>query len=90
MPSCIDIRIEEARRSGSNPPLEVWRWETANGITYFYFTSDCCDQYNYLYDTNCNEVCAPDGGLTGEGDGRCPEFAEPVEKRLVWKGEYVK
>lgn len=85
MQSCIETKIEEFKRSEvSNPPREVWQWVTG-GITYYYVTSNCCDDYNFLYDVNCNEVCAPDGGFPGKGDGRCPEFAEPIEMQLVWR-----
>lgn len=84
-PNCIEneikkIKIEEVR----NPPAEVWKWEV-DGLTYYYITSDCCDQYNYLYNNNCDIICAPDGGLIGSGDGNCPNFMEPIKKTLLWK-----
>lgn len=84
-PNCVQneikkIKIEEVR----NPPAQVWKWE-ADGQTYYYITSDCCDQYNYLYNNNCDVICAPDGGITGLGDGNCPDFTEPIEKTLIWK-----
>lgn len=84
-PNCVQneikkIKIEEVR----NPPAQVWKWE-ADGQTYYYITSDCCDQYNYLYNNNCDVICAPDGGITGLGDGNCPDFKEPIEKTLIWK-----
>lgn len=84
-PNCIEneikkIKIEEVR----NPPAQVWKWEV-DGLTYYYITSDCCDQYNYLYNNNCDIICAPDGGLTGSGDGNCPNFIGPIKKTLIWK-----
>ena len=75
-----DIEKEEVR----NPPTKVWKWEV-DGSTYYYITSDCCDQYNYLYDENCNVVCAPDGGFTGTGDGNCPVFIEQIVSTLIWE-----
>ncbi len=85
VPSCIEkkidnIKLEEVR----NPPAQVWKWEV-DEQTYYYVTSDCCDQYNYLYDDNCIVVCAPDGGITGMGDGKCPDFNGQIEKTLVWE-----
>jgi YHS domain-containing protein len=85
VPKCIndmidDIEKEEVR----NPPTKVWKWEV-DGSTYYYITSDCCDQYNYLYDENCNVVCAPDGGFTGNGDGNCPVFIKQIVSTLIWK-----
>ena len=56
----------------TNPPTRIEKWEVDDTI-YYYVTSDCCDQFNYLYDPQCNEICAPDGGFSGSGDGNCPE-----------------
>ena len=44
-----------------------------------------CDQFNYLYDSDCNIICAPDGGFIGTGDGKCPDFIEPIKKTLIWE-----
>ena len=66
--NCIDDKITELKSAPiQNPRAEIWKWED-NGIIYYYITSDCCDQYNYLYNENCEIVCAPDGGITGNGD----------------------
>jgi len=85
VPSCIENKIKEIEKEEvRNPPAQVWRWEE-NGDVYYYITSDCCDQYNFLYDEDCNVVCAPDGGFTGNGDGNCPNFSSNTVKTLVWK-----
>jgi len=42
------------------------------GDVYYYLPSPCCDIYNFLYDSDGNYLCAPDGGITGRGDGTCP------------------
>lgn len=85
VPHCIESKINEIKHEAvRNPPATVWEWKV-DGKTYYYITSDCCDQFNYLYDDNCNEVCAPDGGFTGAGDGQCPDFHGQVIKTLVWE-----
>ena len=85
VPGCVEKKIKEIKDEPvRNPPAEVWQWK-ADGKTYYYITSDCCDQYNYLYNDNCDMVCAPDGGFTGGGDGNCPNFSASIEKVLVWK-----
>ncbi len=85
VPSCIEKKIEDIKQEEvRNPPAQVWKWEI-DEQTYYYITSDCCDQYNYLYDDNCIVVCAPDGGITGTGDGKCPDFNGQIEKTLVWE-----
>lgn len=84
---CIRSMIKQIKAAPvRNPPAQVWKWETG-GEVYYYLTSDCCDQYNYLYDEHCNIVCAPDGGFTGRGDGKCPDFQGEVKKVLVWKDD---
>lgn len=58
------------------------------GKTVYLVTPDCCDQYISLYDDNCNFLCAPSGGLTGKGDGKCPDFYDKATKgTLIWKKE---
>lgn len=43
-----------------------------DGKAYYYVRSPCCDLHNHLYDSAGDYLCAPDGGFTGRGDGRCP------------------
>ena len=85
IPACMEWKIRDIRKADvQNPPAEVWKWEDA-GKTYYYSTADCCDQFSSLYDTHCDVVCAPDGGLTGTGDGNCPTFSEDKKMTLIWK-----
>jgi hypothetical protein len=85
VPSCVQTKIELIQSLPvDNPPKEVWKWQV-DGNTYYYFSAACCDQYSELYDTNCNLVCHPDGGLTGAGDGNCPNFSGSIIKTLIWK-----
>ncbi len=87
IPPCIENKIDEIKNVDVyDSPAEVWLWEV-DGISYYYITSDCCDQYNLLYDRECNIVCAPDGGMTGGGSGDCPNFNGQIEKTLVWKDD---
>ncbi len=87
VPNCIERKIKKIKKDElRNPPAKVWEWKV-DGNTYYYFNSDCCDQYNYLYDDNCNEVCAPDGGFMGTGDGKCPDFSGQTEKILIWEDD---
>lgn len=85
VPKCIDKKIKKFRKEAvTNPPRQVWEWRV-DGKTYYYITSPCCDQYNYLYDDHCKQVCAPEGGFTGAGDGNCPNFSGNIEKTLIWE-----
>lgn len=82
---CIENKIDEILSNDvTNPPTQVWKWEVDDQI-YYYITSDCCDQYNYLYTENCDILCAADGGITGDGDGNCPIFTTEIVKTLIWE-----
>ena len=57
-----------------------------DGRTVYYLPPHCCDQYSDLLDENCKVICHPDGGLTGRGDGKCPDFfTKATDRELVWQ-----
>ena len=86
IPACITNMITSLQQQAPhNAPAEIYEYYY-NSQRVFYVTSDCCDQYNYLYDTNCNVLCAPDGGFSGGGDNLCTDFhSTATNKRLVWR-----
>lgn len=86
MPACVQKKIEEIKKQPVwDPPAEVNEY-SYNGKQVFLFTSDCCDQYNMLFDGSCNYICAPSGGMEGTGDGKCDEFDKKATfVKLIWK-----
>ena len=88
LPPCIQAKIDEIKKQPRwNPPAKVEEYHY-NGKRVFLFSSDCCDNFNPLYNENCNPLCAPSGGITGRGDGSCPDFKEKAKLvRTVWKDE---
>jgi hypothetical protein len=71
--------------SVGNPPQSIWQYEY-NGQTVYYVPPQCCDQYSTLYDANGTVICSPDGGFTGQGDGKCPDFRQlRTNEKLIWK-----
>lgn len=88
IPKCINAKIAEIKAQPKwNPPAKVSEYEY-QGKTVYYFTSNCCDQYNVVYDSNCNYICAPSGGLSGQGDGKCKDFnAEAKLVKVIWEDE---
>ncbi|HEU0110437.1 MAG TPA: hypothetical protein VFQ73_06145 [Flavisolibacter sp.] len=91
LPACVVQKIQEIKQQPRwNPPAEVHEYFYRNKRV-FYFTSDCCDQYNLLLDEQCAVICAPNGGTTGKGDGKCADFNTKAEYiKLVWKDERAK
>ena len=88
IPACIQQKIDTIKKEPKwNPPTEVNEY-IYEGKQVFLFSSPCCDQYNNLYDKDCNLICAPSGGYTGKGDNKCPEFSSKAKHiRLLWKDD---
>lgn len=88
VPPCIQQKIDEIKQQPRwNPPAEVHEY-TYNGKRAFYFTSNCCDQFNMVFDEKCEYICAPSGGSTGKGDGKCADFSTKAQYvRLIWKDD---
>lgn len=88
LPLCISKRILLIKiQPVWNPPAQIYEYEY-NGQIVYLISSSCCDKYNTLVDKNCKIICAPSGGITGKGDGKCPDFSEKAKLvRLVWRDE---
>lgn len=84
-PTWVDALIAEFQSEPvGNPPQSIYKYDY-KGQTVYYVPPQCCDQYSQLYDTNGSIICAPDGGLTGHGDGKCADFPkESANRTLVW------
>lgn len=68
----------------TNPPSSIIRYRY-NGATVYYRPARCCDIRADLYDRGGTLICQPDGGITGDGDGMCTDFAAGrSEEHLVW------
>jgi hypothetical protein len=68
-----------------NPPYSIWRYDY-KGEAVYYVPPQCCDQFSVLYDSEGKVICAPDGGFTGGGDGRCPDFFQlRANEVLIWR-----
>ena len=83
MPDCIQKMTEGD--PASNLPIQIDEYEYMGKKVYL-VTADCCDQFNTVYDENCNAICSPSGGLEGKGDRKCPDFdstARHVKK--IWQ-----
>lgn len=85
-PKCIENEIKKLKNlEPQNPRASVWRYKFKGEIVY-YFPSACCDIPSKLYNSKCNLICSPDGGITGNGDGNCNDFnLTKTEEKLIWK-----
>jgi hypothetical protein len=85
LPSCIDEEIKAAKaKLKANPPITITEYEYKGQRVYF-ISSECCDQYNRVVNAQCELICAPSGGITGKGDGKCADFNNEAKLvREVW------
>jgi hypothetical protein len=85
-PAWVDALIKQFEGDPvGNPPQSIWSYDY-NGHVVYFVPAQCCDQYSSLYDASGNVICAPDGGFTGKGDGKCPDFFDQrVNEQLIWK-----
>jgi hypothetical protein len=78
------IRQLEAEPVAS-PPAFIARYEY-KGDTVYFLPQRCCDVMSVLYRSDGTVMCHPDGGITGTGDRRCPDFfAERRNERIIWR-----
>jgi hypothetical protein len=88
IPAWLDERIEDFKKQPpTSPPMEISRWQY-EGETVYYFPPYCCDIFGDLYDNAGTLLCHPDGGIAGNGDGRCSDFLDKrTDGEIVWLDE---
>ena len=88
MPPCLVTKMDSIKSHPElNQPTAITQY-TYKGIAVFYITAGCCDQFNPVYNSDCDYMGAPDGGITGKGDGKIIDFfANATNKKVVWKNK---
>lgn len=86
MPACLKEMISGfVKEEKKNPPRKIFRY-TYEGKTVYYVTAPCCDFFSDLYNSNCQLMGHPDGGITGRGDSKFPNFEKArSNEKLVWE-----
>jgi uncharacterized protein DUF6970 len=86
LPAWLDSLIRELSNAPvANPPASIARYEYKGEVVY-YLPPRCCDIQGNVYQLDGRLLCHPDGGLSGRGDGRCPDFlSERKNERVVWR-----
>jgi hypothetical protein len=69
----------------ANPPIKIYSYLYQNQEVY-YITSRCCDIPGEVYTSQGKQLCQPDGGITGRGDGKCADFFQTsTNEKLIWE-----
>ena len=86
IPPCIQEKIEElSKEPVKNPPAFIARYQY-KGSPVYYVPPAAGDQMSELYGEDCELICRPEGGITGRGDGKCPDFIEErKEEKIIWQ-----
>lgn len=86
IPVCVQRLIDAGKKEDPpTSPVQVDEY-LYKGQKVYLLTAQCCDFYNEVYDTSCVKICAPTGGFTGKGDGKCPDFSEEAKLiKTIWK-----
>ena len=86
IPLCIkDLIKKHQAEEKENPPIKIYSY-SYQGRTVYYETAACCDMFSNLYDNKCVLLGHPDGGITGRGDGKFPDFfTVATNQKLVWE-----
>jgi len=85
LPKCIKAKIDSFKKKEAHEkPQRVVEY-TYKGKKVYYVVMPCCDFFSEVYDANCKFLGSPDGGFTGKGDGKLPDFfTEAKNAKLIW------
>ena len=85
-PNCVTAEINRIKSNPKwNPAARVFSYQY-KGQTVYYIPPRCCDVASTLLDANCTILCAPDGGISGGGDGKCADFFKVRSaEKLIWQ-----
>ena len=86
LPSCLQqLSTRYMQEVRMNPPRKIYSYRYKDSLVY-YVTAPCCDFFSDLYNTRCELIGHPDGGITGKGDGNMPDFHEQkTNEKLLWE-----
>ena len=88
LPACIlQLIMKFKEEEKQNPPRSIYRY-TYYGKTVYFVPAVCCDFFSDLYDDHCTLLGHPDGGFTGQGDRKLPDFLQTrTNEKLIWKDD---
>jgi hypothetical protein len=86
LPKGIEQLIEKLKAEEIvAPPRELWEYTLIDKKVYYVPAPQCCDFFSDLYNEAGELIAHPDGGFTGRGDNKMPNFAtDRTNGRIVW------
>ena len=85
LPGCMKNKIDSFKiKEVHERPQRVIEY-LYKGKKVYYVVMPCCDFFNEVYDESCKYLGAPDGGFSGQGDGKLPDFFKEAKgEKLIW------
>lgn len=89
IPPCVRKKIDSFKvKPQHEQPQRVIEY-SYKGKKVYYVAMPCCDFFNEVYDDKCNLLGSPDGGFSGRGDGKLPDFAkEAKNEKIIWEARH--
>ena len=88
IPPCIRKKIDSFKVLPKHEQPQRVTEYSYKGKKVYYVAMPCCDFFNEVYDDTCNLLGSPDGGFSGRGDGKLPDFfTEAKNEKPVWKAK---
>jgi hypothetical protein len=86
MPTCIKNKIDSFKLMQKHEQPQRVTEYMYKGKKVYYIVMPCCDFFSEVYDDKCKFLGSPDGGITGKGDGKLPDFfTEVTKEKLIWE-----
>lgn len=81
----LDMLAKNKSMDAHEQALEITRYDY-HGKQVYYVKPPCCDFFSKVYDSQGNLLGAPDGGMTGRGDGKLTDFHAAKSNAFgLWK-----
>ncbi len=88
LPTCIKNKIDSFKVAQKHEQPQKIVEYLYKGKKVYYVVMPCCDFFNEVYDDKCKLLGSPDGGFTGKGDGKLPDFFKEVSKeKILWEAD---
>ena len=88
LPTCIKLKIDSFKIAQKHEQTQKVVEYQYRGKKVYYVVMPCCDFFNEVYDDKCKLLGSPDGGFTGKGDGKLPDFfTEASKEKLIWQAD---
>ena len=81
-PKCLKKKI---RQENDKCLDKVFEYTYQGEVVYLFVPANCPDALYNLYNENCDLICSPSGGISGNGDGKCADFyQQATNEKLIY------